>query len=301
MNDFKKKQAVAWCYTLNNWNDTELEYLKGIECRYHIMGKEVGKESKIPHIQGYIEFLKRGKRLTTVKKLIPRAHWEIRRGSAKQAMEYCKKDGNFIEIGEMSEQGKRTDLLALKERIEKGETVDNLTMENPEVYHQYGRTMNKIEDICMRKKFRSEQTKGTWIFGKTGVGKSHKAYENYSPDTHYNLPEDNGWWDAYKQQDTVVINEFRGSMSYGYLLQLADKWPINVKRRNREPLPFVSKNVVITSCMPPEDVYKNLSERDSLEQLYRRFDIYEMIDKDTMVKREWKPQGNYFDEVNRTL
>lgn len=74
-------------------------------------------------------------------------------------------------------------------------------------------------------------------------------------------------------QETVIINEFRGGILFSELLELVDKWPKQVRRRNREPLPFISKNVIITSALHPKDVYHNISENDSFAQLERRFEI----------------------------
>jgi hypothetical protein len=46
------------------------------------------------------------------------------------------------------------------------------------------------------------------------VGKSHKALADFDPNTHYIYPNDKGWWDGYKQHETVVFNEFRGELDY---------------------------------------------------------------------------------------
>lgn len=45
----------AWCFTLNNYSEKEYETIKGVSCRYIVVGKEVG-DSGTPHLQGYIEF-----------------------------------------------------------------------------------------------------------------------------------------------------------------------------------------------------------------------------------------------------
>ena len=89
----------------------------------------------------------------------------------------------------------------------------------------------------------------------------------------YRFPDDNGWWDGYTGEDIVIINDYRGSLTYSFLLNLVDKWPMSVRRRCREPVPFLAKHVIITSSEPPWEVYNNLSANDSLDQLHRRFSV----------------------------
>lgn len=273
------KRIKNCCITWNNplekrpvWNATKMDYL--------IFQKEEGK-SKTPHYQIYVEF-KNQIALSTIKKLFDNTvHVEARRGTARQAADYCKKDEGRLEpweeFGEMSNQGQRTDLNDLRDVIMSGEKdADTICVENPTAYHQYGRTLMKLEDLLLRKKERSEMTKGYWYWGPTGTGKSHKAYNDIILERRYTYPSDNGWWDGYKGQEIVIINDFRGGIPYGELLQMVDKWPYNVRRRNREPAPFISKTVIITSALHPKDVYCNISQLDKLEQLYRRFEVIEL-------------------------
>jgi hypothetical protein len=256
-----------------------------LSCKYIVMGFEVGK-SGTPHLQGYVEF-DHAKTFSACKKCIGnKCHIENRRGSSKQASDYCKKDGEFYEFGELSSQGARADLLELKSNIMSGSmTVDDVVLDDPVKYHQYGRTLNKIEDLRLRKLFRNFTTKGIWLYGPTGVGKSHHAFEGYTPKTHYSYPYDNGWWDGYCCQNVTIINEFRGEIKYSKMLDMVDKYPFMVKRRNREPLPFMSKIVIVTSSLPPECVYEDCGE--DIGQLYRRFCVYRIEDKNTVKKIEY--------------
>lgn len=195
---------------------------------------------------------------------------------------YCLSKGDpTLERGTWSKQGERNDLKTLTEQIKKGEiTVDEITLEQPDIYHQYGRTLEKVEDIVNRKKKRSEMTEGIWLWGPTAAGKSHAAWNEYIIGEEYEWRDDRGWWDGYRGEETVLINEFRGGIPYSELLSLCDKWPHKVSRRNREPYPFTSKRIVITSSEPPNEVYKNLSMHDSLDQLKRRFKIIYMPPRD---------------------
>lgn len=92
-------RAKRWCYTINNPSE---EVLLEDDCIYHVFGREVG-EFGTPHLQGFIIF-KQSKRLTQLQRLLPGGHYEVTRGSMQQASDYCKKDGDFVEYGELPEE-----------------------------------------------------------------------------------------------------------------------------------------------------------------------------------------------------
>lgn len=267
-------KSRCWSVTINNFEEEEEETFKrhALECEYAVYQIEMGKEGTI-HLQGCVYY--KNPRVWP-KKVFPRAHLESEK--VKGALiRYCQKEETRIrgpyEFGKKPIQGERTDLNKVKEDIVKGKKIEEVVMEDPELYHQYGRTLEKIENIVLNKRFRTEMTEGIWYYGPTGVGKSHKAFEGYNPETHFMVNGDTiekGWWDGYEQQETVIINEFRGGLKYSFLLELLDKWPLQVARRNKGGIQFNSKRVIITSSLAPEDIYKNMNEKDSLEQLYRR-------------------------------
>ena len=69
------------------------------------------------------------------------------------------------------------------------------------------------------------------------------------------------------------------------------------KRRNRDPYPVSSKNIIITTALPPEKVYKNLDKEDSMSQLYRRFKVYKCIDWENTLERtysDWLESNVHF-------
>lgn len=269
------RQVRHICFTLNNYTHIEFDAVIAIKCKYMVVGKEVG-ENGTPHLQGYIEF-DGGKRFSTLKKMLPRAHIEQRKGTAEQAANYCKKDNDFFEKGERSTQGARADLDELKNKILDGSiTARQIRQDTPHIFHQYGRTIDKLESDRQETVMRTHQTHGVWLWGSTGTGKSETAFKDFHPDTHYVWKlNDGNWQDGYKQQDIVIIDDFRGSICYDEILRMTDKYPnFNAPRRGLAPLPFTSKLVIITSSLPPDEVYCRRNARDSIEQLNRRFKIF---------------------------
>lgn len=124
-----------------------------------MFGFEIG-ESGTPHLQGYVEF-ENARALGGVKKIIgSRAHLESRKGSARQAVDYCKKDGDFFEKGVMNNQGNRSDIEAVKEEIMNGASEEDIIIDNFQLYCKYKNGFDKLFDIRMRKKKRTEETKG---------------------------------------------------------------------------------------------------------------------------------------------
>jgi hypothetical protein len=208
------------------------------------------------------------------------------RGTVDENILYCKgpyeKNGkskplnpDFVEFGAKPSQGARTDLDELAKQVADGLSVDDIALSNPMAVHQYGRTLDRLEDIRLRSLKRDFMTKGIWIHGPTGTGKSEYASKTY-PNAYYWKQSDGGWQDGYIGQEAVIIDDFRGGIKFAELLRMVDKYAnFEAPRRNRAPMPFMSKVVIITSSMPPEEVFNNLAESDKLAQLLRRFEVWE--------------------------
>lgn len=284
----KPKRARAFCFT--SFNQTEPVLMDCI--KYLCYSPETCPSTGKEHWQGYF-YLYEQKTMSAATKVFKDYKVSVKfcDGTTEENRIYCgfdryensegkvkEKNPNFKEFGTIPAQGKRTDLDAIKDEIINGKKVDEIVMERPMVFHMYGRTLERIEEITLRKKFRTWMTTCDWFYGSTGVGKSHRAFENYDPETHYKLNlNDNGFWNGYTGQEIVIINEFRGQIQYSELLDLIDKWPKDVKIKGKAPVPLLAKHIVITSALAPEEVYYNLAEKDSLDQLKRRINIIHLV------------------------
>lgn len=248
-----------WCYTINNYDEEDVESILGWDSRYNIWGYEVGA-SGTPHIQGYAEFSV-VKRLSAVKKLSGKAHWECRKGTREQARDYCKKDGKWEETGDWTEQGKRSDLdfcrnLAINEGMRKVTEVCNL--QQIKVAEKY---------LTYNEEPREWETEVWWIYGKTGSGKS-KCARDYLPDDCYIKNDGTKWWDGYDGHENVIMDDFRDSWwSLTEMLSLLDRYEkrVEIKGGWRQ---FKPRKIVVTSAKSPYDCYKGCGE--DIAQLVRR-------------------------------
>jgi len=251
------------------------------QIRFIAFGEETCPSTDRKHHQCYVYFFNprstgvRG--IRTIAIMFGNSHVEVMRGSFAQNEAYCGKENELTKLGEEPKQGARGDLQETVAMIERGEmSVDALIGTNAEMVHMYGRTLQLAETVYLRSRFRTEMTTALWLHGKTGVGKSHRAFEGYHPDTHYIKDLSTQWWDGYKGQETVIFNEYRSDFKFSYLLSLIDKWPLNVPVRNRESVPFLAKHVIFTSSDHPRECYPNVDDT-RFEQFKRRVKIKELI------------------------
>nr|UOF83117.1 rep protein [Cressdnaviricota sp.] len=83
-----------WCFTFNNYTESEYENIvQLLNSSKYIIGKEVG-ENGTPHLQGYVNFETKT-RLTALKKINNKIHWEKCKGSEEDNIKYCSKDGKY--------------------------------------------------------------------------------------------------------------------------------------------------------------------------------------------------------------
>lgn len=129
-------QSKYWCWTLNNYSEEEEKHLVGIvgtqRVTYVCWGQEIASTGT-PHLQGYIEFSSRVRQRTVKRALgTNRVHVEEAHGTPQENRQYCFKirDGDepneviheFGEISQGRQQGRRTDMEAIRDLIAEGAT-----------------------------------------------------------------------------------------------------------------------------------------------------------------------------------
>lgn len=294
-------QARRWCFTWNNYPEVEpidpstglggnitddvwINALKKAKYKYLIVGKEVG-DSGTKHLQGYMEFTS-GKRFETLQKALVGVHWERANGNAQQNITYCSKGGEVFEDGDVSEQGKRNDLIEAMADIKIGMKELDFFETHPMVMFKYPRACDRYRTLCekeTRKGFNKKEVAVLW--GETGTGKTRAAMECF-PDAFIVSTTQTGlWWDGYDGEECVVFDEFRdNAIGLAIFLRFLDGYYCQVPIKGGSKT-LMAKNIIITSNVDPQDWYAGC-DRKSRAAMFRRFDeiIYFKANGDQIVQ-----------------
>lgn len=276
-----RSRSAGYCFTINNPAEDAQLHLLALEFRYLVFGREVG-ESGTPHLQGYIHFANK-RDFAAVKKMYPGWHVEKRLGTVDQAVDYCKKDGDFTELGdkplnpkEKGERSKQThrDIIAHA----KAGDIAWIEHHHPKVYLQQ---LPRLESL-------SEGTAAIldgvleheWWVGRTGTGKSRLAWELYP--THYQK-QLNKWWDGYKGEEVVVIEEWspKNECTGSQLKIWCDRYPFTGEIKGGTLKKIRPRKIIVLSNYTIEQCFTSASD---VNPLLRRFTQFTFPEDEEMAR-----------------
>lgn len=107
-------------------------------------------------------------------------------------------------------------------------------------------------------------------WGKTGVGKSRRAWDEAGLDSYPKDPRTK-FWCGYRSHEHVVVDEFRGGIDIGHLLRWLDRYPVLVEVKGSSVI-LVAKKIWITSNLSPKEWYPGL-DPETLNALLRRIKV----------------------------
>ncbi len=236
---------------------------------YLVAGQETCPDTGRRHQQCYVEFtlsvtLRRAKELLKTAAV----HLDPRGGTAKQASDYCKKDGDFLTWGRLTEQGKRTDLDAVKAAVTDTGTMAAVCAVATSYQGLRGGEL-LLKYLSPR---RSVPPRVQWFWGPTGTGKTRAAIEACWEAAYWMSSGTLQWWDGYDGEVAVILDDFRPEpgVPYARVLRLLDRYPVRVpvKGSSRE---LLATTIIVTSNFAPELVYDGrLGVGESIEPLLRR-------------------------------
>lgn len=163
--------------------------------------------------------------------LIPRA--------CIQARDYCKKEESRVdgpwEFGEEPAPGTRNDLVAIKQLLDEGGSVNQVAEDYFAAWCRYRASFTTYS--LMRSGKRSWQTHVRVYWGPPGTGKSRRAAFEGGEEAYW-LNNTGGqvlWWDGYVDQKIVIIDDFYGWMKHSDMLRVIDRYPYAVQVRRWPP------------------------------------------------------------------
>jgi len=281
-----KKQFKSWCFTINSTTEIDAENIvpnimelsrDEKKFQFMIFQLEKGKENGVKHIQGYCQLAggKNGRVLSKVKELfgITWIHLEPAKGSKKQNIEYCSKQdtriGETYIKGDTTSQGDRNDLNNATNMICQGKTIEDVALNNPEVFVKFNKGLEKLKfvyDKKMQNECKIRDIKCIVYYGTGRTGKTWKANAENPRNYRYDKKNSNNlWFDGYDNEDVLILEEFDGSIPIERLFRLLDgeKQLLEIKGG------FTTANwtkVIITTNIPICKWYPNIKSelRDSL-------------------------------------
>jgi len=265
-------KSKNWVFTDNNPEQDEPSWPANV--KYAIWQKERG-ENGTEHLQGYVE-LNTVRAISYLKSILPRAHWEIRRGTQQQAMDYASKEDTRISgpwtFGELviNAQGTRSDLLALKASVEEGLTETQLWDRHWADMHKYFRGVQRYRTLTGLK--RDWAPRIYLLIGEPGCGKTSFC-RRVAPDAYWKQSMSK-WWDGYDGQSDVILDDFYGWISYHTMLRLCDRYSELVETKGGQQQ-FLARRIFITSNREPREWWdtERVRDIDALERRFREFGI----------------------------
>lgn len=267
-------------FTINNydhllgWDPEKMVYL--------IYQEEIG-QSGTPHLQGYVE-LKKQWRLAALKTYLggDHVHIERRMGTQQEAVTYNSKEDTRkvgtspYEYGEKRTQGKRSDILTLRDAVYAGKRKRDIIADDElaVVHCKYHRWYNDI--VSQTRPERVGQLKVILHVGKTGTGKTRYVEDKHLKDKEYWVaPVSNGtvWFDNYDGHQTVLIDDFAGAASHmtlSMLLNILDRYVRQVPTKGGHVWWYPS-TIYITTNIHPIKWYKWEDRQEQYLALERRF------------------------------
>lgn len=315
------RKSRAWMFTWNNYPEDHIERLKELgedTMVYLVGGYEIAPKTGTPHIQGFVYFKSErshgnktkesakleaeeialyGERKTdlvyrkgTLKGIISKAYWKPMWSTIPNCIKYCKKDGDFFEMGtEPVGQGKNSKLREITDKVIDGTSLKDIASD-PEyapLYVMHGRGLQMLQEAL--RKDRNQRSKVHWIFGPSGTGKTRTAEEIADGRRKYTKQDGLIYWNGYDNESVVIINEYypkyhternlcsEHGWSFADLIQVIDQYAYKAAIKGSHKT-FDADIIIITSIYPPEVYHPSFVEH---YQIYRRLDgIYRLSGND---------------------
>ena len=295
-------------FTWNNYKDEDISYLKKlVEEKFFvavIFGKEIGKETKTKHLQCYGELSKQVA-FSTVKAKLPNCHIEKRMGTQVEAIEYCKKEGDYEIFGTFKKQGARSDLYQIIEAIEEGKSPASIIKAGDTYSTAAIVSINALQTLFSPQINPNEEISVFWYYGKVPKIKTQQAYlqskrliekNGFKKEIYWHRDCSSKWYDGYNSNDVVIFDEvYPDFFTPNNLNTLLEPYPNRVEKKGSS-INFCAKVIIVTSYFSPihyckynnQEIYQTkrlLTSIDKIFHIHEKNNIIQQTEMETMIDK----------------
>lgn len=251
------QQFRAVVFTINNPTEDDKPTLETWKDAVYVVYQLEKGEEGTEHYQGYAEFSKK-KTMKTLKVINARAHWERRKGTQRQARDYCMKEESRVdgpwELGEFKIQGKRTDIDEFVDELKAGKKMKEVSAMFPSTFVKYSRGLREYQ-ILHSEPYTHHTERGIWYYGPPRTGKSRTARETW-PDAY--IKPQNKWFDGYDGHETIILDDFdKLGACLAHHLKIWLDWCACTGETKGGTINLRHKRFIITSNYRPEDIFED--------------------------------------------
>jgi len=256
------------CFTLHDYTYDEVEHLQKLDCEYMIFGKEECPTTGRPHLQGFVILKKRMTLLPLKRYLLKtyvngtdngnRIHVEKRKGSRKQASNYCRGGG-------FTTKQFNTYVYECGQYVD---TKTDLRVKDAIWLHSLGSAITdniadlSIADLIAYEKIGSylpspsrDEVYVEWVWGKSGSGKTYYVEQESKRlgKKLYKVNSLDKFWSNYLKQEIILIDDFykeESELWFRCLLQILDKYAYLVDKKYGGSWLYAER-IYITAQHPP--------------------------------------------------
>lgn len=193
-------------------------------------------------------------RLQSVRRIFGDAHAEPTKSEA--AADYVWKEETAVpntrfELGKQPfKRNSETDWARVYELARQGD-IEHTDIPADVRVRNYHSLRAIAKDFCKPRPRAVQEVNVFW--GVTGAGKSHRAFEEAGND-FYLKSSSTKWWDGYRGEPNIVMDEFTGVIGIQHMLTWLDRYPCACEIKGGQ-VPLKSVKWWIMSNIPPTDWY----------------------------------------------
>ena len=170
----------------------------------------------------------------------------------------------------VKEQGRRSDLETVRERVSAGESMKEIALtcvnfqalRGAELLYKY---------LEMERDWKPEVF---WCYGPTGTGKTRWAMRQCKGRRWVSM-DTLKWFQNYDGQEDVIFDDFRANhCSFSFLLRLLDRYPCQVENKGGSRQ-FLAKRIFVTT---PNPIQATFGDAEDVTHVVRRVDHVLLFD-----------------------